>query len=112
MKLTTNVVYWHIEILLRFDFIHTVEFANRNIYFDSKLRDEDVKKLYFQVKEESKNILEQLKLDDSGFTIKGISKIINSHPKTVQKYLKQLESFGYVERVKTSNREVLYFYKE
>ena len=84
----------------------------RKIFYDSKLETAEVKKLYFTtIIEKSKKILDYLKEDDLGITQLGLASKLQIHPKTIKKYLSNLEEFGLIEKKKVSPKEMLYFSK-
>ncbi|MFX1455532.1 MAG: hypothetical protein ACFFDB_09190 [Promethearchaeota archaeon] len=111
LKLSNHVVYWHISILLKFGFIKTTKIENHEIFFNSKLNQDEVKKYYFStIKEKSKKMLNFLKNYELGITGLKLASILHFHPKTVKKYLIYLEELGLVEKKKVSAKKTLYFY--
>ena len=112
LKMGNHVVYWHVNILLKFDFIKKTKMEKHEIFYDSNLGIDEVKKLYFTtIKEKSKKILKYLKENDLGITQLGLASKLQMHPKTIKKYLSNLEEFGLIEKKKVSPKEILYFSK-
>jgi len=113
LKLSNHVVYWHTSILLKFGFIKTTKIENHEIFFNSKLEKDEVKRHYFStIKEKSKKILNYLKNYELGVTQLKLSSTLQIHPKTVKKYLLYLEEIGMVEKKKVSAKKTLYFYTQ
>ncbi|MHA2290336.1 MAG: hypothetical protein ACXABG_16235, partial [Promethearchaeota archaeon] len=108
LKLNKPVIVWHINMLLRFDFIKREEFEHHEIYFDSSLSGKDRKFRYFASKEESKKIMDFLKVNDYGITKTHLVKSLGMHHNTVTKYLKSLEDFNMIIKKKVDKR-ILYF---
>ena len=86
--------------------------GKQEIFYDSNLSIDEVKKLYFTtIKAKSKKILNYLKENDIGITQLGLASKLQMHPKTIKKYLSNLEEFGLIEKKKVSSKEILYFSK-
>jgi predicted transcriptional regulator len=113
LKLSNHVVYWHTSILLKFGLIKTTKIENHDIFFNYKLKQDEVKKYYFSaIKEKSRKMLKFLKNYELGITGLKLASILQIHPKTVKKYLIYLEEVGLVEKKKVSAKKTLYFYKD
>lgn len=108
LKLNKPVIVWHINMLLRFDFIKKEEFENHEIYFESSLTGKDRKFRYFATKEESKKIMDYLKENDYGITKTHLTANLGMHHNTITKYLKSLENYNMVVKKKIDKR-TLYF---
>ena len=111
LKVNKPVIVWHINMLIRFEFITREEFENHEIYFDSNLNAKDRKFRYFASKEESKRIMKYLKENDYGITKTHLTMNLGMHHNTVTKYLKSLEDFNMVIKKKVAKR-TLYFLNE
>lgn len=108
LKINKPVVVWHINMLLRFEFIKKEEFENHEIFFDSKLDSVDKKFSYFISKEKSKKIIEYLKINNFGITKTHLSMDLGIHHNTISKYLENLEELNLIIKKKTS-KKTLYF---
>ena len=111
LKLSNNLVFWHLNVLLKFNFIKKSMIENHEIYFDKSIPHGNIKKLYFQNKEISKKILNCLKNDEVGINQSRLSEKLKIHPKTIKKYLDILEEIGLIMKKKISKKEILYFLK-
>ncbi len=110
-KLNNNVIYWHLNLLLKFDCIQKAIIDNRQVFFCSKVNPEEAKRLHFISKEISKQIIQYLEENDIGVTKTQIATDLNMHNAVLTKYLETLEDFNVV--VKDSrHRNSLYFLKE
>lgn len=110
-EMTNHVVFWHIGMLMKFNIIRKTTINNREIYFNSKLGEEEAIKFYYSSKKESKKILEYLKENRIGVNKATIANDLKMHPKTIKKYITFLEEIGLVDKVKFSEKEILYFLK-
>jgi len=111
LKISKPVVVWHINMLIRFDFINKEEFENHEIYFDANLDSKNTKFSYFTSKEKSKKIIEYMKDNNIGTTKTHLSMDLGMHHNTISKYLKILEELNIVKKKKTS-KKTLYFLNE
>jgi len=108
LKISNHVVVWHLNMLLKFNFIKKEKFENHNIYFDSNFDVKDSKFIYITSKEKSKKIIEYLKNYDFGISKSQLSKELKIHPNTISKYLKLFEQFNIIIKKKVSKR-IIYF---
>jgi len=108
LDMASHVVVWHIEILLDFNLINTVEEDNHDIYFCGEIPPEKAKKLYYLINEKSKKIWTYLESNDMGATKTEISKNLAMHPKTVKKYINTLKDYQLIHSIKDRNK-TLYF---
>jgi predicted transcriptional regulator len=111
LKINKPVIVWHINMLVRFEFITREEFENHEIYFDSNLSARNRKFRYFASKEESRKIMKYLKDNDYGITKTHLTMNLGMHHNTVTKYLKNLEDYNMVIKKKVAKR-TLYFLNE
>jgi predicted transcriptional regulator len=111
LKLSNHIVVWHLNMLLKFNFIKKGLFDKHEIYFDSNLEFENVKIIYITAREKSKKIIEYLKNNDIGVTKTHLSKKLGMHPNTIKKYLNFLEEFNVIFKEKLS-KKTLYFLNE
>ncbi len=108
LNLSNHVVIWHLEMLLKFEFIKKQEIENHDIYFDVNYRLRNTELMYFTSKEKSKLIIEYLKKNNVGITKTQLSTDLKIHINTATKYLTFLEQFQVVSKKKLS-RKILYF---
>ncbi len=108
LNLSNHVVIWHLEMLLKFEFIKKQEIDNHYLYFDANYRLRNAELKYFTSKEKSKLIIEYLKKNNVGITKTRLSTSLKIHINTATKYLTFLEQFQVVSKKKLS-RKILYF---
>ena len=109
LKLSNHVVVWHLNILVKFNFIKIEELENHNIYFDSNFNEKDRKFRYFMSKERSKKIVEYIKKNDFGITKTQLSIDLGMHINTITKYLESLEYFNVIIKEKISKKRLFFF---
>jgi predicted transcriptional regulator len=111
VNMSQQNVYWHVNMLLKFNLIRTGNVDNHEIYCEADMKEDEAKKAYFLQNTESKKILDYLKKTSSAFKKTELSEELNMDPKTVAKYLNILEKFNLVKKEKYSEKEILYFIK-
>lgn len=111
LDISKPVVMWHINMLLRFDFIRKEEIENHDIFFDSNLSSGDSKFSYVTSKDRSKKIIEYLKENNFGVTKTRISLDLIIHHDTITKYLEMLEDLEIIYKKKIG-KQILYFLSE
>jgi len=111
LKIPYSVLFWHLKILLKFNFIKKKIIDNHIVYFDSNINLRDTNKLYLTSKEKSKEIINYLKINNFGITKNKLSKDLKIHRNTIGKYVKSLEEFNIISKEKISN-QILYFLEE
>ncbi len=111
LKLSNHVVTWHLNMLLKFNFIKKERFENRDLYFDSNYNESNPRFRYFTSKEKSRKIIIYLRNNDYGIAKTQLSKELNMHTTTISKYLKFLEEYGIIFKKKISKR-IIYFLNE
>ena len=109
--LSNHVVYWHLNMLTKFEQIKKAQIENHEIYFDSKLSEKEGMKLYFTYKKESKKILEHLSFKKKGMNKAQLAEELQMHPKTIRKYISYLEEYGFLDKEQISKRETLFSLK-
>jgi predicted transcriptional regulator len=109
LKLSNHVVVWHLNILLKFNFIKMEELENHNIYFDSNFNEKDREFRYFISKERSKKIVECIKKNYFGITKTQLSIDLGMHINTITKYLESLEYFNVITKEKISKKRLFFF---
>ena len=108
LNISNHVVVWHLNVLLKFNYIKKEKFDNHDIYFESKFDLKNSKFTYIISKDKSKKIINYLKENDFGITKTQLSKNLKMHSNTISKYLKLFEQFNIVVKRKSSKR-IIYF---
>ncbi len=111
LNLSNHVVIWHLEMLLKFEFIKRQKIENHEIYFDFEYRLKNTELKYFTSKEKSKLIIDYLKINDIGITKTRLAGDLKIHINTATKYLTFLEQFQVILKKKFSGK-ILYFLNE
>ncbi|MFX1395250.1 MAG: hypothetical protein ACFFAH_17025, partial [Promethearchaeota archaeon] len=111
LSISNKVVFWHLSVLLKFGFIKKMNIDNHTVYFDSNIDIKKINKLYLASKEKSKEIINYLKINNIGITKTQLSRDLNIHHETIEKYIKSLEKCNIISKEKKSNK-VLYFVEE
>ncbi|MFW9987960.1 MAG: hypothetical protein ACFFC3_04835 [Candidatus Odinarchaeota archaeon] len=104
------LVKWHLNMLLKFNFIKKTDVENREIYYDSSLSEENAKILHFMGRERTLKIINYLKKNPNGSPKYRISKDLKMHQNTVSKYIQKLEELEILSRKNLTNK-TLYFLK-
>jgi len=108
LNLTIPVVEWHLNILMKFNYIIKEKIDNSVVYFDLNIKPEDRMTKYLISKGKSKQIINLLAVNQEGMTKNQISKKLNMHATTVTKYLDKLHEFGIITKKSLPNKN-LYF---
>jgi len=111
LSISNHVVVWHLSMLLKFDFIQKATLENHEVYFNSEVHFESIKKECYSTKEKSEVILNYLKQNNIGITKTQLSLDLNMHLNTVTKYLLSLEKFNIISK-ETISKKILYFLNE
>jgi len=105
-----HIAVWHVDILIKFNYIKKELVENRFIYFEYEMAFGQAKTLHYLSKEKSKIILAYLHENDMGVTKTKISKDLNIHLNTVTKYLEVLIELRVILMENIDNK-ILYFSK-
>lgn len=108
---STHVVVWHLNILIKFNFIKKRIFNKHEIYFDSNVDITDAKFSFYISHDKSQNIIQYLQQNNIGLTKTKLSKALNMHPNTLSKYLLILERLEVILKEKIDNK-ILFFVNE
>ncbi|MFX1363851.1 MAG: hypothetical protein ACFFCE_14280 [Promethearchaeota archaeon] len=111
LKLSNHVVVWHLNILLKFNFIKKEKIEHHDIYFDSKYNLKDKKIRYLTSKEKSRKIIDYLRKFDYGITKTQLSKDLKMHISTITKYIEMFIQLHIIFEKRVSKRS-LYFLSE
>jgi len=108
LNLSNHIVVWHLNMLLKFEFITKEILENHDIYFDTRSVFDNIKLKYFTNKEKSQKIISFMKNDNIGITKTHLSQELKMHMNTLAKYLKLLEKYEVIVKKKIDNN-YLYF---
>ncbi len=112
LNLSNHVVIWHLEMLLKFEFIKSQKIENHEIYFDFEYSLKNTELKYFTSKEKSKRIIDYLKKNDLGVPKTRLSTDLKLHINTATKYLTFLEQFQVVVKRKLSGKTLFFIQDE
>ncbi len=102
------LVKWHLDMLLKFNYIKRTQVGHCEIYFDSALSAQKASVLHFLSREKTIKIMNYLRENSNGCPKYRLSKEIKMHPNTITKYIQKLEEIGCISKRKVSNK-TLYF---
>jgi len=108
LNFSNHIVVWHLNMLLKFDFIHKEKLENHEIYFDAKKEFQEVISTYFISKEKSKKILNYMKDDNIGITKTHLSQKLEMHINTVEKYLSLLVKYKMLVKKRIDNKNLFF----
>jgi len=111
LHLSNHIVVWHLNMLLKFEFITKEMLENHETYFDTSSEIDNKKVKYFTTKEKSQKIITFMKKDNIGTTKTHLSQELKMHMNTLAKYLDFLEKFDVIVKKKIDNN-YLYFLRE
>jgi predicted transcriptional regulator len=111
LNYSNHIVVWHLNMLIKFDFVHKEVLENHEVYFDATKEFDEIVSKYFISKEKSKEIINFLQKDDIGVTKTSLSHELSMHMNTLAKYLDILEKYDVIVKKKIDNRN-LYFLNE
>lgn len=112
LSLSNHVVIWHLEILLKFEYIKKQNIENHEVYFDVNYRLRNTELKYFTSKEKSKLIIDYLKSNDFGVAKTRISTDLKLHINTATKYLTFLEQFQVIVKRKLSGKTLFFIHDD
>ena len=111
LNISNHIVVWHLNMLLKFEYITKEDLENHEIYFDSSTEFDNIKLNYFTTKEKSQKIINFIKKDNLGITKTSLSQELKMHMNTLAKYLNLLEKYDIIVKKKIDNN-YLYFLRE
>ena len=111
LDLPNAVARWHINILLKFEYIRTTKIDNREAYFEKYINSEFDKVLHLIFREKYRQIIDYLSDHNYGVSKTQLSRELSMHLNTVSKYLEELEKLELLKQEKISN-QYLYFLNE
>jgi predicted transcriptional regulator len=108
LSLSLAVVDWHLQILMKFNFITKKKLENRDAYFDWNVDPSDKLLFYFLSKKRTQKIIEYLGSKPEGSILSHISTDLGMHLNTIRNYLKKLMEFELIS-IQKFNNSTLYF---
>lgn len=111
LKLSNYILGWHLKILLKFNLIRSKGINNHEVFFDTKLGDENDELYYLFSKKKSKRITNFLIENPEGATKTRLSRELKIHSTTISKYIKKLEMTNLLLKKRTANKTI-YFLNE
>lgn len=111
LNLSTFLVNWHLDMLLKFDFIRKEKIDNIDAFYDVNTNPEYDEVIHIISRDKCSIIIEYLKENRDGCTKYKITKELGLHPNTVTKYINKLVDFGLLIDKNSSNK-VLYCLNE
>lgn len=111
LNYSNHIVVWHLNMLLKFDFITKEILENHDIYFNASTEFDNIKMKYFTTKEKSQKIINFMKKENLGITKTNLSHKLKMHMNTIAKYLNLLEKYDVIAKKKIDNKN-LYFLNE
>ena len=111
LKLSNHVVYWHLSILMEFEFIERKKIESQPVYFVKGINFEKVKQNFVISKKKSQEIIEYLRNNAGGITKTQLKKTLSMHHNTITRYIDELEDINLIIKKEVGKRE-LYFLKK
>ena len=111
LDLNNNVIVWHLSFLEKFNFIKKMKIEYHEVYFESHLDLQKIKKIHILSKEKSKKIINYLKAKIFGVTKTQITIDLKMHNNTATKYLNYLLELNSI-FCRRKARKILYFLQE
>ena len=107
-KFHNSVVEWHLDVLLKFNFIKKINIEDQEVYFKAEIDQEFDKTVYFIKRERIEKIIRYFLFDNNGITKTRISKELNMHYMTIDKYFQKLERLSILKKKKLSNKTIFF----
>jgi predicted transcriptional regulator len=111
LNISNHVVVWHLNMLLKFNFIKKEIVDTHEIYSAPDVKSKTAERSYYISKKKSQSIIKYLKTNDIGVSKSRISVDLQMHINTVNKYLKILEDFEIISK-ESHSKKILYFINE
>ncbi|MBN1803246.1 MAG: hypothetical protein JW891_17175 [Candidatus Lokiarchaeota archaeon] len=108
LNLNNYLTRWHLDVLLKFEYIWNENIGNMEVFFDGDIRKEDGRIIHLLSRDKVRLILDFIRKDSNGNMTKyRISKALNMHLNTVTKYVSLLENHEILKSTKDSKIIVL-----
>lgn len=108
LEISNHVVVWHLNMLLKFNFIKKEIFDDRETYSAPDVDIKTIKLSYYVSKKKSQAIINYLKQNDIGISKTKLSVDLQMHINTISKYLNILEEYKIIIKDYRSKKS-LYF---
>lgn len=108
LDLTYPVISWHLNTLIKFNFIRKKKIDNRECYFDINYDDYDLKKIYLLSNDKCKQVLDYILENSRGVVFSHIANNLGISRNTVKKYINQLEKNDLIYKEKTSKGNLIF----
>jgi len=106
LNYSNHVVIWHLNMLLKFNFIDRIEFMNHFLYYDTNQGPERAKIRYLISLKPSKKILKYLNNKVEGVGKTKMASDLKIHIETIGKYLEILEEQDIITIERQSKRKL------
>ena len=106
LNICTQVLIWHINMLVKFKLIKKKMLENHVIYYSSYIRHTKAEKHHYIRK--CIDVIDLLKNNNKGFSKTGLAEELNMHYNTLKKYIEKLEDYSLLVK-KQKSRNVVYF---
>ena len=111
LKISIFSVEWHLNVLMKFNFIRNKKINGYDAYFLFSLASETDEIYHILSRDKCNKIIQFLKENNEGYSKNYLSKELNIHPNTVSKYIDRLDEFGLLIKKELPNM-TLYFLNE
>lgn len=111
LKISNHVVVWHLNMLLKFNFIKKEVVDSHEVYSAPDVNTKTAELSYYISKRKSESIINYLKQNDIGISKTRLSIDLQMHINTVNKYLKILEDLKIVSK-ESHSKKLLFFLNE
>ncbi|MBN1799856.1 MAG: hypothetical protein JW891_00020 [Candidatus Lokiarchaeota archaeon] len=111
LNLSNHIIAWHLNILMKFEYIKKASLDNHDIFFSTEVKSKDYEKLYLLSKKKCKRMLSFMKDFDDGITKTMVSTNLGIHYNIVSKYFEKLLKVGIINKKSFSNKTT-YFLKQ
>ncbi|MFX1378635.1 MAG: hypothetical protein ACFFA4_06040 [Promethearchaeota archaeon] len=105
---SNHVAVWHLNILIKFNYIKKRIYNKHEVFFDSKVDPNEAKFEFYISLDKSKTIIQYLEKNNIGITKTGLSKALNMHVNTLSKYLDILEKLKVILKEKIDNTKLIF----
>ena len=100
---------WHLEMLIKFDFINEIKIENNVVYHDTSLDIQKVEMSFYLSNKKVIRIMDYFNENNTeGVTSSELSNGLNMHLNTVKKYLNKLVELNLILKKKISNKYLFF----
>ena len=109
LNISNFLVRWHLDMLIKFNYIKNEKINNYEIYYDISISPEVARRNYLIMNEKCSKILRFLETNSKGTTKYQLAKNLGMHYNTLTKYISELDEHGLIFK-KYCNNRILYFF--